>query len=118
MGTRAIIQVQGSGVCVFQHWDGYPSHTLPILRKVTEEFRKERGHEPDMFLAFLVQHLRNLHELSLDTKGNNPTGFRLFTKTEAKQLGGIEYSYLIQESGDIQVKTGLVLGVRSRRTSK
>lgn len=46
MGTRANIAIKnedGSFTSVYLHWDGYPSHTLPILEKYynTEEKVRE-----------------------------------------------------------------------------
>ncbi len=64
MSTRAQIMVKGSPVLVYRHSDGYPQGVhgvLDFLQGFVSRFVKERGNDPEYFLAQYLRHLA-IHE--------------------------------------------------------
>ena len=56
MSTSAIIKVEGlSKVCVYKHYDGYPSGTLDWLVNFNKEFSENRGDDPEYKFAQLLR---------------------------------------------------------------
>lgn len=94
MGTRCQIVVEGSKIKLYRHWDGYPEGVVPALQRIVAEFWLKRGHEPDMFLAYLTEQMR-----AADS-GGEVTGFRLSTEW----YGGVEYVYRVLASGALEVR--------------
>lgn len=92
MGTRAIISVAGSKVKLFRHWDGYPEGVMPILSRIVKEFWGIRGHEPCMFMAYMVGEFRKLNKDML--------GYRLFV---GKEIDDQQHEYKIKADGTILV---------------
>jgi len=99
MGTRALILVEGSEVCIYRHWDGYPEAVLPELKPIVDGFFAKRGNEPDMLLANIVCTMKNAHDDKL-------LGYRLLTWEEAKPAIDVEYCYLVRHDGSICYFTG------------
>ena len=95
MGTRCNITFEGSKVVLFQHWDGYPdgdNGVLERLQPLVTAFQDERGHEPDMLIAFVVGKFRE--------GVTQVTGYRLDTKLSSD----VEYIYRVKADGSIEVR--------------
>ena len=96
MTSHCTISIEGSEVSVFKPHDGYQENMIPLLKKIVSAFYKERGFEPDMFLAYLVSELRN--DLQSQFKTPLKTGLRLFSKSEFQKE---DYNYYIDSEGKI-----------------
>lgn len=55
MSTRSQIYVEGTGVYIYKHSDGYLEGVLPTLEPFVKFFLKERGWDPDYLAAQIVR---------------------------------------------------------------
>lgn len=94
MGTRALIDIVGTGITIYQHYDGYPDHTLPRLERHLKDFKVKRN-DPDYFLAYLIFKLKEEQETA-----DKMTGFGL--STDSSISFDIEYKYTVDvENGTV-----------------
>jgi len=55
MSTNGIIYAEETkDVCLYKHWDGYPSGVLPYLKEFLPVFRQSRGPDPIYLMARLT----------------------------------------------------------------
>ena len=98
MSTNAYIQVEGTDIILYKHWDGYPSATLPWLLAFHHKFLEERGQDENYEAAQLVRSsVLMAEEFDLDT--STVTGWGLST---GKITGEDKYEYLLCQNGTIK----------------
>jgi hypothetical protein len=100
MSTNAVIRVEGQdNIEVYKHWDGYPDSTLPWLKDFNEDFKENRGDDPDYKLAQLLRSsARDAEEFDLDPSKH--TGWAVVV---AKSYGW-EYRYTLNKDGTVIVE--------------
>ena len=98
MGTRAQIQVEGSKVFVYKHYDGYPEDVLPRLRDLVDRFEKIRGYDPEYLTAQIVNMLIEETKAWDDRYDMNEVG------VGDVMHGDISYLYIITKNWLIKTK--------------
>jgi hypothetical protein len=101
MATRAVIEIDGMDVCLYKHWDGYPSATLPWLLNFVEKF--DRDDKEYMFAQLIRSSAFDAEEFNLDK--SRTTGWGVVSRNENCCE---EYRYIIKEKSVkvIDVMTG------------
>ena len=98
MSTNAVIRVDGVGVELYKHWDGYPDSTLPWLEKFNKEFASQRGDDPPYKFAQLIRSSAfDADEFQLDQSRN--TGWGVFTKGSTHY----DFLYTLKADGTVEV---------------
>jgi hypothetical protein len=105
MSTRCQIKVKGSKCIIYKHCDGYPESengVLYFLKPFTKKFRKERGDDPEYFIAQYLRHLAT-QEIKEDWRHGKLDFFGYGVDTELH--GDISYLYTVNlKTGKIIVK--------------
>ena len=101
MGTRALIAIEGSDVVIYQHWDGNPEHTLPLLKSFVADFTAKRAFDAEYLTAYLIYRLKDIQDASDET-----AGFGVMANTCASDNSDIEFTYVIYDTGHIEVLDG------------
>ena len=104
MSTNAYIQVEGSDVVLYKHWDGYASATLPWLLAFHANFEEKRGFsDPSYETAQLVRSsVFQAKEYNLD---DNPVlGWGLSVEHNIKYEGEVgQFVYVLHKDGSVSV---------------
>jgi len=99
MSTSAIISVRTENgifdIHLYQHWDGYPEHTLKWLQRFNSEFA--RRNDPNYKLAQLVRASVFLCE-EFDLDCSRETGWGMYTN---KDIPFYDYQYILNEDGTV-----------------
>jgi len=98
MSTNAIIQIDGSDIKLYKHWDGDPESTLEWLTNFHTDFVSKRGADTSYELAQLVRSsIRDAGEYNLDD--SKYTGWGLITEDEP-----CDFLYTLKENGEVKVQ--------------
>jgi len=109
MSTRAQIHVEGSGVYIYKHSDGYPKGVLPWLEPFVARFHAGRGWDPEYLSARIVaEGVRLFLESSAEyeRETGKPLGGSEFLGwgVSTSLHGDEEYIYVIRETGTIEIR--------------
>lgn len=107
MSTNAYIQVEGSEVAVYKHWDGGPKDTLPWLRTFHKRFlNSSNSSEPDQSYE-TAQLIRSSIDLQNDFNldGSRTTGWGVeYYPNMDQEIGDKEtFFYILYSDGSITV---------------
>ena len=104
MATRAVIEIDGMDVCLYKHWDGYPSATLPWLLNFVDKFG--RDDKEYMFAQLIRSSAFDAEEFNLDK--SRSTGWGV---VHCNEDCWEEYRYIIKDKkvSVIDVMTGKTL---------
>jgi hypothetical protein len=104
MATRAVIEIDGMDVCLYKHWDGYPSATLPWLLNFVDKF--DRDDKEYMFAQLIRSSAFDAEEFNLDK--SRATGWGVVRCSEDCWE---QYRYIIKDKkvSVIDVMTGEAL---------
>ena len=100
MSTNAIIKVEGIDfVMLYKHWDGYPGSTLPWLEEFNEDFKTNRGNDPEYKFAQLLRSSeRDGDKFEMDRCKHTGWGVLPYeVNTDAP------YEYILNEDGTVTV---------------
>ena len=102
MGTRAFIEVEGSEIGLYKHYDGYIKGTLPWLEDFFTEFYTKRGYDPEYCLAQLIRSSAfKADKFNLDK--STETGWGVMLKKD--KPGDVEYTYKLCRNGSIYISS-------------
>lgn len=113
MSTRAQVIVDGTGVYLYQHSDGYPSYMLKTLIPYVAEFMKQRGWDPEFLAARLMHAMieRGNREQAerektydADMLKNVKVWHYIGYGLDAVKHDDVEYFYYVTERGAITVE--------------
>ena len=101
MATRAKIIVEGmKDICVYKHFDGYESATLPWLESFNKKFTKKRGDDPEYKFAQLLRSSAfDSDKFKLDE--SRETGWGVMKTDEVDTC----YTYILKRDGTVEVKS-------------
>ena len=103
MGTSCTIEIEGlNGVKIYKHWDGYEEEVLPILDRVVDRFKNDRGWDPEYMLArilaeFIIEDNEHYRNVGIEPDGT--TGYGIITVPY-----DVNYRYIIKEDWSIVVE--------------
>lgn len=109
MSTRAQIHVEGSGVYIYKHSDGYPEGVIPWLVPFAKRFHAGRGWDPEYLSARIVaEGVRLSLESSADYEretGKPLSGAEFLGWGVSTSLHGDEaYLYIIRKGGTLEIR--------------
>lgn len=101
MATPAVIKVEGFTTAqLYKHFDGYPSSTLPWLKKFNQQFTERRGNDPSYKFAQLIRSSAFMgEEFHLDTSTETGWGVIPYYSEAA------DYEYTLHTDGRVTYKS-------------
>jgi hypothetical protein len=101
MSTHAIIKIEGFTACnIYKHWDGYPEHLLPWLTRFNENFKANRGIDPEYkFAQLLRDSVRSESEFNLDKSQFTGWGVTISDISDTD-----DYTYTLHNDGRVTFK--------------
>ena len=101
MGTRAQIEIVGTGLKAYQHFDGYPEGVLPTIVPFLCEFRRVRGWDDEYLAARLTHRMvaAALEESAEHGLTDRMTGYGIGTAWHCD----LDYVYRITQQWHVEV---------------
>lgn len=65
---------------IYQHADGDPAHALIFIKAFAKRYAKERGHDPEYFIAQFLRHEAFDHQAKMEEK------VKLYSKKGNKEI--------------------------------
>lgn len=100
MSTRAFITIKGLKAGLYRHSDGYPKGehgVMASLRPLVDVFRKERGNDPQYFMAQLTAQ-------QVTQFGDGFLGFGIMDTSNPKLVNCAFHYQVDLDTGDIHIK--------------